>query len=190
MKYSDHHILQGLAEKKSESIRFLYRNYFPLIKSIVINNSGNYQDAEDLFQDGLVVLYQKVNKGEINLDCGLRTFFYSICKNIWKQRLDRKWRLLFQENLVNEPSVSYQLMEDENEEIMEKKRIYQTHFLTLPEECRTILRLFLGRVPLKEIAIIVGLKDENYTKVRKYLCKNMLRKRIMKDPRSRKFYFL
>ena len=49
INYSDDAILKGLKEKKSDSIRFLYREYFPMAKSIVEKNSGSYEDAEDVF---------------------------------------------------------------------------------------------------------------------------------------------
>ena len=50
INFSDDAILKGLKEKKSDSIRFLYREYFPMAKSIVEKNSGSYEDAEDVFQ--------------------------------------------------------------------------------------------------------------------------------------------
>ncbi len=61
--FSDDAILNGLKEKRADSIRYLYREYFPLAKSIVEKNSGSYQDAEDVFQDGIIVLYQKILSG-------------------------------------------------------------------------------------------------------------------------------
>jgi len=98
--FSDDAILNGLKEKRADSIRYLYREYFPLAKSIVEKNSGSYQDAEDVFQDGIIVLYQKILSGPLTLNCSLKTFFFSICRNIWMQRLDRKWRLLFKDSPI------------------------------------------------------------------------------------------
>ena len=54
INFSDEAILKGLKEKHADSIHFLYREYFPLAKSIVEKNSGSYEDAEDVFQDGEV----------------------------------------------------------------------------------------------------------------------------------------
>ena len=68
-------------------------------------------------------------------------------------------------------------------------RLYHLHFLTLPEECQKLLMYFINKTPLKAIARIMGFKDTRYAKQRKYLCKNMLRKRIMNDPRSKSFVF-
>jgi RNA polymerase sigma factor (sigma-70 family) len=186
--FSDESILSGLKEKRAESIRYLYREYFPLAKSIVEKNSGTYEDAEDVFQDGIIVLYQKILSGPLNLNCSLKTFFFSICRNIWMQRLDRKWRLLYQDDLVSESIEDYDAIPIEiNEEKLEKTRLYQLHFLSLPADCQKILKMFLSSTSLKEISECMGFKDVSYAKTRKYLCKNMLRKKILKDPRYKMF---
>jgi RNA polymerase sigma factor (sigma-70 family) len=186
--FSDDAILIGLKEKRADCIRYLYREYFPLAKSIVEKNSGNYADAQDVFQDGIIVLYQKILSGPLTLNCSLKTFFFSICRNIWMQRLDRKWRLLYQDDLVTESIEDYDAIPIEiNEEKLEKTRLYQLHFLSLPADCQKILKLFISNASLKEISEHMGFKDVSYAKTRKYLCKNMLRKRILKDPRYKMF---
>ena len=186
--FSDESILSGLKEKRGDTIRFLYREYFPLAKSIVEKNSGSYEDAEDVFQDGIIVLYQKILSGPVTLNCSLKTFFFSICRNIWMQRLDRKWRLLYQDDLVSESVEDYDAIPMEiNEEKLEKTRLYQLHFLSLPADCQKILSMFLSGTSLKEISECMGFKDALYAKTRKYLCKNMLRKKILKDPRYKMF---
>ena len=105
------------------------------------------------------------------------------------QRLDRKWRLLYQDELVQEPSEEYDpLAFSVNEEKLEKTRLYQHHFISLPEDCQKIIKMFLDQIPFKEIAVKMGFKNEAYAKTRKYLCKNMLRKIILKDPRYKSFF--
>jgi RNA polymerase sigma factor (sigma-70 family) len=189
MIYSDENLLEGLKENRTDCIKFMYREYFPLVKSIVTKNSGNYQDVEDVIQDGLVMLYQKSNKGPICLNCTLKTYFYSLCWNIWMQRLDRKWRLLYQDEYQDEPAVEFENdKKEDDEEKFEKLRLYHKHFSSLPSECRKLLTMFMKKTPLKLIARDLGLKNEAYAKTRKYMCKNMLRKKIMNDPRS-KFLF-
>jgi RNA polymerase sigma factor (sigma-70 family) len=188
IQLTDDVLIKGLKEQNSKCIRYLYKEYFPLAKSIVERNSGNHEDAEDLFQDSIVVLYKRLTKENITLKCGLKTFFYGICKNLWMQRLDRKWRLLYSENMAEEPAGCYEIIDREfSEEILEKKRLYQKHFLALPKRCQKILLLYLKDLPLKKIAEELGLKNEEYAKARKYSCKNMLRKRIINDPQCKPY---
>jgi RNA polymerase sigma factor (sigma-70 family) len=187
--FSDEILLKGLKEGRNDCIHFLYTEYFPLAKSIVEKNSGTLQDAQDVLQDGLIVLFKRITLGPLNLKCSLKTFFFSICKNIWKQQLDTKWRLLYKDDFVRESIEDYEAIPIEiNEENEERIRLYQVYFLTLPPDCQKLLQLFLLKISLKKIAKYMGFKDENYAKTRKYLCKNMLRKKIMQDPRYKIFF--
>ena len=186
--FSDDSILRGLKEQRSDSIRYFYREFFPVAKSIVEKNSGTYQDAEDVFQDGIIALYQKIQTEPLKLNCSLKTFFFSMCRNIWMTRLERKWRLLYQDDMVSEAVEEYDVIPLElNEEKLERTRLYQNHFLSLPADCQKILKMFLSGISLKEIQECMGFKDVTYAKTRKYLCKNMLRKKILKDPRYKMF---
>lgn len=182
--HSDTSLIQGLRQKKSESIRTLYKEFFPVIRSIVERNSGNRQDSEDVFHDGLIVLYMRSQNKTFTLKSSLKTYFYAICRNLWLQRLERKYRLLYQADFeIHENSEEY-ATDDQyvREEQLEKMRLYHQHFFNLPLDCQALLKLFFRKVPLKEIAKVLGFKDENYAKTRKYMCKNMLRKKILNDP--------
>jgi RNA polymerase sigma factor (sigma-70 family) len=185
---TDEALIKGLKEQNSGCIKYLYKEYFPLAKSIVERNSGSYEDAEDIFQDSIVVLYKRLTKENITLKCSVKTFFFGICKNLWMQRLDRKWRLLYSENMAEEPAGSYEIIDKEfSEELLEKKRLFQKHFITFPHRCQKILLLYLKNLPLRKIAEELGLKNEEYAKSRKYNCKNILRKRIMNDPQCKPY---
>jgi len=182
--YSDKAIIQGLKQKKTPVIRYMYREYFPSILSMIEQNNGVYEDAEDIFQDGLVVLYRRFSKGTAKLNCSLKTFFYAVCRNLWMQHLERTRLVTYRDDLeVNESTMRYQLREEElRAEYLERMRYFQEHFLELPSDCQRLLLLFLDKVPLKDIAGIMGLSGVKYVKSRKYACKNMLRKKIMNDP--------
>ena len=90
--------------------------------------------------------------------------------------------------MAEEPDEIYELFASEvKEEEIEKRRLFQKHFLTLPAKCQKVLQLFMHDTPLREIAARLGYKNEEYAKARKYMCKNMLRKRILKDPRCKPY---
>lgn len=189
--FSDKAIIKGLKQKEESAIRFLYREYFPCILSMVQQNNGVYEDAEDIFQDGLVILYRKFSKGKEKLNCSLKTYFYAVCKNIWMQRLERTKKLVYRDDLeVNERNLEYQLRDQElREDNLARLRFLQAHFLNLPKDCQKLLLLFLDKMPLKEIAQELGVSGVKYIKTRKYACKNLLRKKIMNDPACQCYIF-
>jgi RNA polymerase sigma factor (sigma-70 family) len=187
--YSDKAILQGLKKKQERYIRYLYKEFSPMINNFVIHNSGTYEDAEDVFQDALVLLYKRICTGNVCLNCSLKTYFYAICRNIWMKRLSRKQKILYQDHMeVHEDPTGYSTGEYEfREDNLEMVRLFHRHFLLIPEDCQKVLMLFLEKVPLKTIAGVMGFKSVGYAKARKYMCKNMLRKRILKDPSCKIF---
>lgn len=185
--YTDEAIIDGLKNRDSGVIRFVYKEYYPTIKFLITTNSGTETDAEDVFQDALVVLYRKIARENLILTSSFKTFLYSICRNLWLQRLDRRVfsnEFLDMENLSEIQDTPYAGQPDEE---LEKYRLFQQHFFRLGEDCQKILRLFLKKVSLKEIADIMGFKTEKYAKTRKFMCKEKLKNSILNDPSFKKY---
>jgi RNA polymerase sigma factor (sigma-70 family) len=189
IRYSDEAIVEGLRLRKENIIKFVYREFFPMTRHLIINNSGTDQDAEDVFQDALVIVYKRIIIDELYLNSSFKTFFYSVCRNIWLQKLG-KIREQNQEfvdfesiTAIPEPSIE-EIQNIENE----KHKLYQTHFLNLSEDCQKVLQLFLKKISLREIASIMGYKTEKYAKTRKFNCKEELKTRILNDPNYLKLY--
>ena len=187
--YSDEAILEGLRLRSDYIINFAYKEFYPLIKFLVTDNGGAEEDAEDIFQDGIVTLYNKIILNQLELNSSFKTYMYSVCRNLWLQKLNKR-KFIF--NKLNDVEhyidIPKDMLQDTSIEETEMQRIIQTHFLSLPEECQRVLRLFIQKKPLQEIAGIMGFKTENYARTRKYLCKQDLKKRVADDPRSYKFF--
>ena len=185
--YTDEAILDGLKKRDSGIIRYVYKEYYPTIKFLITTNSGTETDTEDVFQDALVVLFKKIAREDLILTSSFKTFLYSICRNLWLQRLDR--RVFSNEFLEMEDLSELQdnLYLEQPEEEHEKYRLFQQHFLKLSEDCQKILQLFLGKTSLKEIAEIMGFKTEKYAKTRKFMCKEKLKNSIINDPNFKKY---
>jgi len=188
IKYTNEAILEGIKFGDRKVVDYVYEECFPTIKFLISMNSGNDLDAEDVFQDALVIIFQKVNTNALVLTSSFKTFLYSICRNLWLQKLDRKvfsTGCLEIENLNNLQEILHLDFEDHENE---KYLIYQRHFLKLGEDCQKILSLFLSKTPLEEIAQIMGFKSAKYAKTRKYMCKEKLKNRIINDPKCKKFF--
>jgi RNA polymerase sigma factor (sigma-70 family) len=186
--YSDEAILEGLRLRSDYIINFIYKDFFPLIKFLVTENGGADEDAEDIFQDGIIILYNKISLNQLVLSSSFKSYMYSICRNLWLQKLNKRKaiydKLTDVEEFIDLPK---DMLQEASIEETEMHRIIQIHFLSLPEDCQKVLKLFIKNIPLREIAGIMGFKTENYAKTRKYLCKEDLKKRIADDPRSQKF---
>lgn len=185
--YTDEAIIDGLKKRDNGIIRYIYKEYYPTIKFLITTNSGTETDAEDVFQDALVVLYRKIARENLILTSSFKTFLYSICRNLWLQRLDRR---VFSHELLEMEDMSElhdDLRPEQPEEEQEKYRLFQQHFLSLSQDCQKVLRLFMSKTSLKEIADIMGFKTEKYAKTRKFMCKEKLKNMIINDPYFKKY---
>jgi RNA polymerase sigma factor (sigma-70 family) len=186
--YSDEAILEGLRLRSDYIINFIYKEFFPLIRFLVTENGGSDEDAEDTFQDGIIIIYNKINANQLVLTSSFKTFMYSVCRNLWLQKLNKRKAIFDKLSDVEEYiDLPKDMLQETNFVEVEMHRIIQIHFLALAEDCQKVLRLFIKDIPLREIAAIMGFKTENYAKTRKYMCKEELKKRIADDPRSQKF---
>jgi RNA polymerase sigma factor (sigma-70 family) len=186
--YSDEAILEGLRLRSDYIINFTYKEFYPLIKFLVTGNGGADEDAEDIFQDGIVTLYNKISSNQLTLTSSFKTYIYSVCRNLWLQKLNARKAIFEKLSDVEEYiDLPKDMLTKASIEETEMQRIIQTHFLTMPDDCQKVLRLFIQKVPLQQIAGIMGFKTEHYTKTRKNLCKENLKTRIANDPCSTKF---
>ncbi len=180
--YSDYAIVEGLRLNSDFIIRYVYKEFFPAIRYFIKNNAGLEEDAEDVFQEALLVILVKIKDDNFELTSSFITFMYSISKNIWFQRLKRKRMTLKNQDelthYLDTPDIGIEV----HLEYEEKYQSFIRQFEHLSEDCQKILRLFLTDISTKEIAENMGYKSEFYAKTKKYLCKEALKKLVENDP--------
>ncbi len=179
--YTINTILKGIREKDNKVLYYIYQESYPAIKKHIVNNSGNAQDAKDIFQDAIVIIYNKSNKNDFSLDCDFATYLYSICKILWLKELRKKKNeksnnkelqdfLKYQDDIIGSDGVS------------EKYAVYYKYISKLDYDCQKILRLFYDGVNAQEIANIMGYKNDQIARSKKYKCKEKVLEWIRKDP--------
>lgn len=181
-RLSTQEILDGIRKKNNPVLKTVYKDNYPVIENFVLKNSGSSLDAEDIFQDAIVIIYRKIKKNELNLDCSFGTYIFSVCKVLWYKELRNRKNL--QSDSYDEDGIQYLddailTMKDD----FDKPKLIQKHLMNMNSDCRKILMLFYSNVPLKEISKILGFSGENYAKKRKFICKEKLIELIKKDPR-------
>ena len=182
-EYTDDRIIEGILHSDGKVFDFIYRRYYEKIESFLVGKGGNPDHVQDVFQEAMIVICQKVRKGGLTLTCSFSTYLFAVCKNIWMHDLRRyRYHPLGDsslENLSEEP--------EPDEEMRDKlKELYRYHFSMLSEDCKKLLRLHFNRVPLADIQRIFGYSSEHYTSDRKYRCKKSLYNRIKNDPQYKK----
>src|SRR5918995_3509396 len=86
-------IFERIQKGDEKALEFLYKKYYRMMTKMVITNSGTEEEARDIYQDALIVFWQKATSGKLVMTSKISTYIYSICQNLWRKELDRKKRL-------------------------------------------------------------------------------------------------
>jgi len=168
-------LLQGLARNDKKAIETIYKDNYNLVQALVINNSGTSEDAKDIFQEAMIVLYEKVLSGTFELNCQIKTFVYSVSKRLWLKRLMQQNRFSIYDGHEEVVSVDEEIEEHEKRNIefimMEKA------MSGLGEPCKSLLEAFyLQKRSMQEIATGFGYTNSENAKNQKYKCLMRLKK--------------
>ena len=169
-------LLEGLAVSDKKAIESIYRDNFNMIQSLVINNNGSADDAKDVFQEAMIVLYEKARSGTFELNCQIKTYMYSVCRRLWLKRLQQLNRFLPPvENLESTVPVEEEIEEHEKRnsefEMMDKA------IGSLGEPCKSLLEAYyLQKQNMQVIAANFGYTNADNAKNQKYKCLMRLKK--------------
>jgi RNA polymerase sigma factor (sigma-70 family) len=179
--YSDQEILDGIKRQDSEILLFIYKKNFRSVKHYIENNSGNEKDAEDIFQDVLITLFDKIRLNTLNLHCSFHTYLFSVLKFAWLRQLALKDQKRFSIEDCDDFSNEYLGLTDDLLKT-ERRNMFLQHFNEISQDCQKIIRLILKGYTITEITKVMGYQSEQHTKNRRFRCKKNLIERILKNP--------
>ncbi len=180
-------IIKNDNRRQNAVLYSIYKNNAPQIRNFIVRNSGSVDDANDVIQDAVLLLYEKIRKDHIDHDVNISGYLYQMGKYLWynKKRKDAKKVPLTQHNLF--PSQGYDTSADfENPEKL-KIAFLKEVLAVLGEDCRRVLiDSIYKKIPMQEIAINHGFKNEQVARNKKFKCLRCLRKKIEASPRLKK----
>lgn len=173
-------IILKIRSGDSSTLNLLYEKYFNSIAKYILQNSGTIEDTKDIFQDAIMVLYNKSKDDSFVLTSSIHTYLFSICKNLWLKKIRNKSikssDLLDNLELTDENTFEYEL------NWRNKEKLYRHKFSILGEECQKLLSLFLQGMSMDKISSTLRLSSAAYAKKKKYKCKLKLIELIKSDP--------
>lgn len=158
-------LLNSLADGKKQIIESIYKDYFPRVEAFVKRNSGSHEEARDLFQESMFMMFQfsrKPNRSKIeNFD----SYFFGICRNRWYAFLAREKRRTEIERDTNA---------DTGTDSDLHHYIYLKAFEKLGDDCKKVLKYYIEGKSTEELAHLLN-TSMDYAKRKKYLCKEKLK---------------
>lgn len=161
-------ILELKGGKYSGAIKALYK-YYPAVRAMVLKNNGSKQDAEDVYQEALIILFRKAKSADFTLTSTLSTFVFGISRLHWMNELRRRNKVASDstDELTAEDTAQYAVFIEEESQF----KTAEEALLKIGDKCRDLLRLFyFEKLDFKSIAAKIGLSNEKVAKNQKYRC--------------------
>ncbi|MGN6164718.1 MAG: RNA polymerase sigma factor [Flavisolibacter sp.] len=168
-------LLKGLARNDKKAVESIYKDNYNVVQALVINNNGTAEDAKDIFQETMIVLYEKVQSGSFELNCQIKTFIYSVSRRLWLKRLMLQNRFNIAEG--HEEIVSVDDDMEEHEKRNTEFSMMERAMSGLGEPCKSLLEAFyLQKKSMQEISSGFGYTNAENAKNQKYKCLVRLKK--------------
>jgi len=172
----EHLLLQGLAKSDKSSVEAIYRENYSIIQAFILNNNGTVDDARDIFQEAMVVLYEKSREAHFSLNCQIRTYVYSVCRRLWLKRLQQLSKYSTQVESLEE-----MVPVEEDLEEHEKKNadflLMEQAMGKIGEPCKSLLEAYyIQKKSMLDIAAEFGYTNADNAKTQKYKCLVRLKK--------------
>lgn len=181
---TEHELLAALASGQRAATEQIYRQNYRIVSGWMIKNGGNENDAADLFQEAMVVLYNKAQDPDFRLTSSISTYLMAVSKNLWYKKLQKQSRepvALF-DNMGNDDEDGSGGTAYNDDISIHHER--EAHFEQLDnaldqlgEPCRSILKAYYHQdKSMQEIAADFGYTNPDNAKTQKYKCLARLRK--------------
>jgi RNA polymerase sigma factor (sigma-70 family) len=179
-RYSDEEVVAALQRGGREAercLKHLYNSQLKFAIAYIKQNSGSVKDAEDIFQDSVIALYEQVLNKSYRGESGVNTYLMKILRNKWLNVIKRKG--------IHEKAV-VQVDEHETRSIEREKAIKQaakTLISQAGKDCQKILSLvFFYKYSMEEVAQFADFKNAQNARNKKMKCLKKIKAWIQQDP--------
>jgi RNA polymerase sigma factor (sigma-70 family) len=163
-----------LRRKDEQTLKIIYRQNYPVITNMVINNGGSLAQAKDVYQEAIIVLYEKLQDESFELNCRIKTFLYSVSRNIWLKELKTMNRY---SGSLNESDEYLELNWEEINNVEDQYQAMNHALASLGEPCSTILKdFYINKSSMEDITEKFGYTNTDNAKNQKYKCLKRLKK--------------
>lgn len=168
-------ILIDLKGESNYAFGELYQNHFNSIQYFVTHNSGSTMDAEDIFQDTMLVLVQKLRQDDFQLTASVKTYIMAIAKHLWLKKLRNSSREIEFTDLNDEKFYDEITLSIEQEKTyLDKLQFYMTQ---ITDHCSRLMHdMFFKNKPIEQIQKEHGYSTKHNAQNQKHKCVEQIRK--------------
>ncbi len=157
--------------REAEIIDF-YKTTFPEVAAFVRKMGGSLSDAKDVFQDTLVIYYEKKLEQDFLPEQSERAYLKGIAKHLWYKKFkDKQHTIALQGDNYQLPTKDQQIVSEKLLAILELSG----------KRCLELLSAFYyEHMDMKSLAQSFGFSSERSATVQKFKCLEKVRETIRK----------
>lgn len=151
--HPDQMYIEGLAANDSAIIQSIYKKFVPKVVFFVMNNSGDKEQAQDIVQEVMILLFNQAKANTLKLTCPFDAYFFLLCKRKWLNEFKKTSNkgVTIHEDIVSMNESALDLI-GQTEEFDEKQQLFDTMFQKLGEKCQELLKLSFSIKSMEEVA--------------------------------------
>lgn len=197
--YDDRQLITAIksgGDQENWALRQLYMDKVITLKiKDFIQHYGTKHDADDILQEGILLMRRLIQQDKFSGNSKVRTFLIGICRNLVRRELKKIERidlkpdisLISSDNLV-EKMDDYLFIEEQTAEEAKRDNILKALLERLTEKCRESLKLkYYKDQTMVQIAETRQLKNANQARKAVDRCRQSLRKLIQQEPQLANF---
>lgn len=151
-------------------------------------------DADEILQEGLILLDDLVRTGKFRGESSVRTFLISICKNMLRNDLKKVNRIVLKDSFTESQSADEGsadagiVIEEKTEMHIQRDNVLRKLMENITDRCKEVLNLqYFKAFSMIQIAAQRGLANAEQAKKAASQCREQLRKLILEDPSVAQF---
>jgi RNA polymerase sigma factor (sigma-70 family) len=171
----DINFFSTLKSECNKAFSLMYSDFLAPITRFVLANSGTKKDAEDLFQDTMIVFVEKVRNDHFRLSSSVGTYVMAISKNLWYKKLRDQNRLLSFDELHTKEYFSE--LSDCIEQEKEYKGLLQKYLHKASDHCKMLIyEIYFANKTPEQIQEEYGYTTKHNFANQKYKCIQQIKK--------------
>lgn len=161
-----------------------YRKVFPVVSKYVSGMGGTFDETKDVFQDALIIFYEKIVAGNHTAIGGNgNAYLFGIAKHLWLQKYRKKSFDVSLDNIHQDI-----LNEDQDSKLLAAKLM---HYLEASgQKCMEILKSFYyDKLSGQQLADRFGFTSIRSATVQKYKCLEKVRDHVQQKSLTYEDFF-
>lgn len=181
--HPDQIYIDGLANNNSAIILSIYKKFVPKVVSYIRNNSGDEEQAQDMVQEIMILLFNQAKANKLQLTCPFDAYFFLLCKRKWLNELKKVANkgVTINEDFASNNELTEEMV-TQTEAFEEKQQLFDTMFLKLGDKCQEVLKLSFTIKSMEEVAEKLNV-TYGYVRKKKSLCIGQLTQWIQETNR-------